>query len=42
MKTFFGHYDCLSERCWGLILNVKSDVKESDKDISIDQSMILA
>jgi len=42
MKAFFGHVDRLSERCWGVILNVKSDVEESDKDVCIDQSMISA
>lgn len=42
MKMFFGHVDRLSKRRWGLILDVKSDVEESDKDVGIDQSMILA
>ena len=42
MKTFFGHVDHLSERCWGLILDVKSDVEESDEDVGVDQSMISA
>ena len=42
MKTFFGHVDRLSERRWGLILDVKSDVEESDEDVGVDQSMISA
>ena len=42
MKTFFGHVDRLSERHWGLILNVKSDFEESDEDVGVDQSMISA
>jgi len=42
LRVFLGHVDRVSERCWGLILELEKNTATKEKDVYIDQSAISA